>query len=201
MNEQYKSLVNWYYIEDWSDYPGPKGRVVPNAEGYDNPSDYDGAELYISQGTIGDKEGNLFIDEEGNDVPFNSQYFEKTNPLKENKMNKEQLRMQMLAGIITEASDPKADNIALNYSNTKPNTPPGAKPGQAPKRSDVKRFEKALQTSTVAYAANAINDRAEFKDAIKAVVNSFGPNLKANKQSLSNLRNDFVSVLEMLGYE
>ena len=102
MNEQYKSLVNWYYIEDWSDYPGPKGRVVPNAEGYDNPSDYDGAELYISQGTIGDKEGNLFIDEEGNDVPFNSEYFEKTNPLKENKMNKEQLRMQMLSGIITE---------------------------------------------------------------------------------------------------
>jgi len=102
MNEQYKSLVNWYYIEDWSDYPGPKGRVVPNAEGYDNPSDYDGTELYISQGTTGDKEGNLFIDEEGNDVPFNSQYFEKTNLLKENKMNKEQLRMQMLAGIITE---------------------------------------------------------------------------------------------------
>jgi hypothetical protein len=102
MKEQYKSLVNWYYIEDWSDYPGPKGRVVPNAEGYDNPSDYDGAELYISQGTIGDKEGNLFIDEEGNDVPFNSEYFEKTNPLKENKMNKETLRMQVLAGIITE---------------------------------------------------------------------------------------------------
>ena len=102
MNEQYKSLINWYYIEDWSDYPGPKGRVVPDAEGYDNPSDYDGTELYISRGTIGDKEGNLFIDEEGNDVPFNSEYFEKTNTLKENKMNKEQLRMQMLAGIITE---------------------------------------------------------------------------------------------------
>ena len=102
MNEQYKSLVNWYYIEDWSDYPGPKGRVVPDAEGYDNPSNYDGTELYISQGTIGDKEGNLFIDKEGNDVPFDSEYFEKTNTLKENKMNKEQLRMQMLAGIITE---------------------------------------------------------------------------------------------------
>lgn len=102
MNKTYKSLVNWYYIEDWSDYPGPKGRVVPDAEGYDNPSDYDGTELYISQGTIGDKEGNLFIDDEGNDVPFEDQYFEKTNSLKENKMNKELLHMQMLAGIITE---------------------------------------------------------------------------------------------------
>ena len=75
MNEQYKSLVNWYYIEDWSDYPGPKGRVVPDAKGYDDPSSYDGTELYIPQGTIGDKEGNLFIDKEGNDVPFEKEYF------------------------------------------------------------------------------------------------------------------------------
>jgi hypothetical protein len=120
MTEQYKSLVNWYYIEDWSDYPGPKGRVVPNIEGYDNPSDYDGAELYISQGTIGDKEGNLFIDEKGNDVPFNSEYFEKTNPLKENKMNKETLRMQMLAGIITEDEMAKQTNdvVMKNWDAT-----------------------------------------------------------------------------------
>ena len=40
MNNKYKSLVNWYYIEDWSGYPGPKGRVIPDAEGYDNPNDY-----------------------------------------------------------------------------------------------------------------------------------------------------------------
>jgi hypothetical protein len=103
MNETYKSLVNWYYIEDWSDYPGPKGRVVPDAEGYDNPSDYDGTELYISQGTIGNKKGNIFIDEEGNDVPFEDQYFEKTNSLNENKMSKEFLYMQKLAGLITES--------------------------------------------------------------------------------------------------
>jgi hypothetical protein len=103
MNEAYKSLVDWYYIEEWSDYPGPKGRVVPDVEGYDNPSSYDGTELYIPQGTVGNKNGNMFIDEEGNDVPFEDQYFEKTNPLNENKMNKETLRMQMLSGIITES--------------------------------------------------------------------------------------------------
>jgi hypothetical protein len=103
MNKTYKSLVDWYYIQDWSDYPGPKGRVVPDVEGYDNPGDYEGAELYISQGTIGDKEGNSFVDEEGNDVPFEDQYFEKTNSLNETKMTNEQLRMQMLSGIITES--------------------------------------------------------------------------------------------------
>lgn len=102
MNETYKSLVDWYYVEEWSDYPGPKGRVVPDVEGYDDPSSYDGTELYIPQGTIGNKEGNLFIDDEGNDVPFNLEYFEKTNSLNETKMNKETLRMQMLSGIITE---------------------------------------------------------------------------------------------------
>lgn len=103
MNETYKSLVNWYYIEDWSDYPGPKSRVVPDVEGYDNPGDYDGTELYIPQGTLGNKKGNKFMDEEGNDVPFNNEYFEKTDPLNENKMNKEFLYMQKLAGIITES--------------------------------------------------------------------------------------------------
>jgi hypothetical protein len=102
MSNKYKSLVNWYYIEDWSDYPGPKGRVVPYAEGYDNPKDYEGTELYIPQGTVGDKEGNLFITDEGNDVPFKMQYFTKINSINETKMNKETLRMQMLAGIITE---------------------------------------------------------------------------------------------------
>ena len=29
----YVSKVDWYYIEEYSDYPGPKGRVVPDALG------------------------------------------------------------------------------------------------------------------------------------------------------------------------
>ncbi len=38
-------------------------------------------------------------------------------------------RMQLLAGLITESSNPKFDQIALSYSNTAPNTPPGATSG------------------------------------------------------------------------
>lgn len=40
----YISKVDWYYINDDSDYPGPKGRVVPDAKGFDNPSKYKGTE-------------------------------------------------------------------------------------------------------------------------------------------------------------
>ena len=112
----YKSKVDWYYIEDSSDYPGPKGRVVPYDEeietGYDDPKGfedeegnivpYKGTELYIPKGTKGNKEGNSFVTDEGNDVPFEEKYFEQLN-LKEARMSKEFLRMQMLAGIITES--------------------------------------------------------------------------------------------------
>ena len=98
---QYESLVSWYYIENSSNYPGPKGRVIPDAEGYDDPSEYEGTELYIPKGTKGYKEyaGNTshFTDYEGNSVPFKKEYF-KLNP----NMTNEQLRMQMLSGIITE---------------------------------------------------------------------------------------------------
>ena len=69
------SKVDWYYINDNSDYPGPKGRVVPDAEGYDM-SQYEGTELYIPKGTKGYIEDDKFIDEEGNDVPFLSKYFD-----------------------------------------------------------------------------------------------------------------------------
>ena len=56
LNEEtaiYTSKVDWYYIEEYSDYPGPKGRVVPDAPGYDNPKEYEGTELYIAKGTQG----------------------------------------------------------------------------------------------------------------------------------------------------
>jgi len=76
-NPTHKSKVDWYYIEQNSDYPGPKGRVIPHAEGYDDPSEYEGTELYISKGTEGWAGHGKFEDEEGNDVPFKEEYFEK----------------------------------------------------------------------------------------------------------------------------
>ena len=73
----HKSKVNWYYIEDNSDYPGPKGRTVPDAEGFNNPKKYKGTELYIAKGTEGWVDGNRFEDEDGNDVQYKAEYFEK----------------------------------------------------------------------------------------------------------------------------
>jgi len=73
--EVYTSKVDWYYIEEYSDYPGPKGRVVPDASGYDSPKEYEGIELYIAKGTQGYKRNNQFEDEEGNTVPFEKEYF------------------------------------------------------------------------------------------------------------------------------
>ena len=73
----HKSKVDWYYINDDSDYPGPKGRTVPNAEGFDNPKEYEGTELYIAKGTKGYVSGNRFEDEDGNDVGYKAEYFEK----------------------------------------------------------------------------------------------------------------------------
>jgi len=103
---QYKSLVSWYYIENSSNYPGPKGKVVPDAEGYDDPSKYEGTELYIPIDTKGYKEyaGSTpqFTDYEGNSVPFIKKYF-KLNPNMTNpNMTNENLRMQFLSGVITE---------------------------------------------------------------------------------------------------
>ena len=69
VNPTYKSLVDWYYIED-------KGRVMPDTEGYDLDS-YLNKELYIGKGVEGQVYGNKFEDEEGNDVPFEVMYFEK----------------------------------------------------------------------------------------------------------------------------
>jgi len=83
---KYKSKVDWYYVNDYSDYPGPKGRVVPDAEGYDSPSDYEGTELYISKDTIGNKEGEKFVDKEGNDVPFEDQYFTEFKAIHESSL-------------------------------------------------------------------------------------------------------------------
>ena len=64
------SKVDWYYIGNNSDYPGPKGRAVPKAKGYDDPSTFEDTELYISVGTEGWVDGDDFMDEEENRVPY-----------------------------------------------------------------------------------------------------------------------------------
>jgi hypothetical protein len=75
----YISKVDWYYVDEYSDYPDPamRGGVVPDAEEYDSPEEYEGAELYIPKGTTGQVEDDKFVDEEGNDVPFIPEYFSK----------------------------------------------------------------------------------------------------------------------------
>jgi len=72
----HRSKVDWYYINEDSDYPGPKGRAIPVAAGYEDPTRFKGTELYIPAETEGYVEGNSFFDEEGNDVLFDKQYFE-----------------------------------------------------------------------------------------------------------------------------
>ena len=76
----HRSNVDWYYVEEYSDYPGPKGRTVPNARGYDDPTGYDGTELYVPEGTVGYIDGDRFIvasgKREGNDVEYKAEYFD-----------------------------------------------------------------------------------------------------------------------------
>lgn len=69
-NPTHMSKVDWYYIGNASDYPGPKGRAVPKAKGYDDPSKFEDTELYIPVGTEGWIDRDSFMDEEENRVPY-----------------------------------------------------------------------------------------------------------------------------------
>jgi len=82
----HRSKVDWYYVNEDSNYPGPKGRVVPIAAGYEDPRNFDGTELYIPAESIGWVNDNKFEDEEGNDVPFLEKYFEKINTINETQI-------------------------------------------------------------------------------------------------------------------
>ena len=77
----HRSNVDWYYVEEYSDYPGPKGRTVPNARGYEDPTGYDGTSLYVPEGTVGYVDGDKFIvtsgKRKGNDVEYKAEYFDK----------------------------------------------------------------------------------------------------------------------------
>lgn len=72
------SKVDWYYIDEESDYDGPKGIVVPNDD-YEDISQYEGTVLYMPKGTKGYVKDDDFINDEGSSVPFEPEYFEKIN--------------------------------------------------------------------------------------------------------------------------
>ena len=78
----HRSNVDWYYIEEYSDYPGPKeGRTIPNdTRKYEDPTGYEGTELYVSEGTVGYIKNGKFIvasgKRKGNDVEYIEEYFE-----------------------------------------------------------------------------------------------------------------------------
>jgi hypothetical protein len=93
----HKSKVDWYYINDDSDYPGPKGRTVPNAKGFDNPKEYKKTELYIKKGTKGYVQGSRFEDEDGNDVQYKAEYFEKLSENQIREIQGEELDLDKFA--------------------------------------------------------------------------------------------------------
>ena len=66
--------------------------------------------------------------------------------MKKQLLSEEFKRMQKLAGIITESSDPKLDQTALDHSNTSPNTPPGATPGKKPMKEENNRIKQISDT-------------------------------------------------------
>jgi len=66
------SRIDWYYVGPNSGYPGTQkdGRVVPKTRGYDDPSKYEDTNIYIKVGTEGWIDGEWFVDEEENRVPY-----------------------------------------------------------------------------------------------------------------------------------
>ena len=126
----HKSKVDWYYINDNSDYPGPKGRTVPDAKGFDNPKKYKGTELYVKKEDKGYVKDNKFIvasgEREGNDVEFKTEHFEK---ISENSVNEEKYAEPIVmiqnivdnwsdGGIDAEAAMTRIDKILIsNYED------------------------------------------------------------------------------------
>jgi hypothetical protein len=92
-------------------------------------------------------------------------------------LSEEFRRMQKLAGLITESSDPKFDQIALDYSNTAPNTPPGATAGTTP--SKINEANPTLDQNKLKSLILAIkqfggsrSDKRDFSEIAKLLVNN-----------------------------
>ena len=126
----HRSNVDWYYIEEYSDYPGPKGRTVPNAREYDDPTGYDGTELYVPEGTVGYiKDGKFIVasgKREGNDVEYKAEYFDEISgrSVNEEKYAEPIVMIQNIVdnwsdgGIDAEAAMIRIDKILIsNYED------------------------------------------------------------------------------------
>lgn len=111
--------------------------------------------------------------------------------VEETAINESFLKMQKLAGIITEtqyretneAFDQKATGIAMNFSNTNPNTPSGATAGTTPEKEDpnVKTIIARLKLLTPQLKAN--DTTFEFIDLIEALIELIQT---TNKKSLTD---------------
>ena len=103
-------------------------------------------------------------------------------------MNKEFIKMQKLAGVITEsqyneAMDQKASDIALKFSNTAPNTPSGATPGTSPKKEDSNINAIITRLKPLVAQLKANDTTLEFIDLIEAVIELIQT---TNKKSLAD---------------
>ena len=99
-------------------------------------------------------------------------------------LNESFLKMQKLAGVITEAQYSEAiDDMAMNFSNTAPNTPPGATAGTPPKKEDtnVKTIMTRLKPLVAQLRANDTTN--EFVDLLKAMIDLIQ---SINKDALSD---------------
>jgi hypothetical protein len=105
----------------------------------------------------------------------------------EKPVNESFLKMQKLAGVITEAQyneafDQKASDIAMNFSNTPPNTPLGATPGTSPKKDiNIQTIIKRIAPLIPQLKSN--DTTIEFVDLVKAMIELIQT---TNKESLTD---------------
>jgi hypothetical protein len=105
--------------------------------------------------------------------------------MKKQPLNESFIRMQKLAGIITESYDQKATDTALQFSNTKPNTPPGATSG---KDFNITTIINKIKPLVSQLAAN--DTTPEFAELIKDLINLIQT---TNKKSLTD--NEIIAAL------
>jgi hypothetical protein len=126
---------------------------------------------------------NSWNDEEVND-PFNTDQ----SMEEEIALNESFLKMQKLAGVITEsqyneAFDQKMTDIAMGFSNTDPKNTPGATAGTPPKKEDtnVKTIMTRLKPLVAQLRANDTTN--EFFDLLKSMIDLIQ---SINKDALSD---------------
>jgi hypothetical protein len=113
--------------------------------------------------------------------------------MKKQILSEELHRMQQLAGLINEATNP--DDIALKYSNTAPNTPPGAKAGtppKGPKTSDVTTLKNLISNNTTLInKLQTVNNNQEVIDFFTYILTTLNPKIAGvNKMALKKLIDD-----------